>query len=171
LAAGCLGFRLDLWDVAKGELLWKTRAHRDSISSTAFSPDGETLAVGGDYDSPVVLWDVPSRTERLTLDAHSDSIRGVAFSPDGRRLATASRDGTVKLWGPADGRLLATLFLLPTTGEEPSREWITYTPDSVYDSSPGAAHFIRWSIDGELHEVSVCEREFHHPERLAAALR
>ena len=41
--------------------------------------------------------------------AHDDYIWGVAFSPDGGTLATASRDGTIKLWRVADGALLQTL--------------------------------------------------------------
>ena len=33
----------------------------------------------------------------------------VAFSPDGKRLASASRDGTVKVWDAATGQEIRTL--------------------------------------------------------------
>jgi WD40 repeat protein len=31
-------------------------------------------------------------------------VLGLAFHPGGRRVATASLDGTVRLWGPAAGK-------------------------------------------------------------------
>jgi WD40 repeat protein len=37
---------------------------------------------------------------------HTGNVIAVAFSPDGRRLASASADGTVKVWNTADGHQL-----------------------------------------------------------------
>lgn len=41
--------------------------------------------------------------------AHTSAVNALAIAPDGKVLASASRDGTVKLWSMADGRLLRTL--------------------------------------------------------------
>ena len=43
------------------------------------------------------------RTDGAPSTGHTERVRAVALSPDGTRLATASDDGTVRLWDPATG--------------------------------------------------------------------
>jgi WD40 repeat protein len=46
----------------------------------------------------------------MTYDTrHDDSINDLAYSPDGRLMATASQDGTVRLWKTENGELLSVL--------------------------------------------------------------
>ena len=77
--------------------------HGGSVYTVAFSPNGRTLASGGD-DNTVILWDVTNGLELKTFAEHTDWVKCVAFSPDGQILASASMDGSVKLWPvSADG--------------------------------------------------------------------
>src|SRR4051812_26350380 len=46
---------------------------------------------------------------RATLQGHTNEVASVAFSPDGKTLASASYDGTLKLWEVATGKERATL--------------------------------------------------------------
>jgi WD40 repeat protein len=62
----------------------------------AFSPNGKTLASGGE---DVTLWDVATGKEQAALKGHKGDVISVAYSPDGQTLASGSINKTIKLWG------------------------------------------------------------------------
>ena len=64
----------------------------------AFSPDGTRLVSGGWHDPIVRVWDAATGKELRAYEGHSGIVAGVAFFPDGKRIASASHDGTARIW-------------------------------------------------------------------------
>lgn len=102
-----------LWDVASGQLragfLYTAPINPATgapywLTGIAYSPDGKSIAVGVANASIYVI-DVVHGQLQQELRGHSDwvSIRGLSYSPDGHILASASLDGTVRLWNPLTG--------------------------------------------------------------------
>jgi WD40 repeat protein len=45
-----------------------------------------------------------------TLEGHSSYVNAIVFSPDGKQLASTSWDNLIKLWDPAKGAVLKTIY-------------------------------------------------------------
>src|SRR5262249_10586298 len=90
--------RLALWDVASSKELWRV----DGGDALAFFADGKTLAVN--EGCRVRLFEVNPMRRGPLLEGHTDSIMAVAVSPDSKSLASASTDGTVRVWDVATAK-------------------------------------------------------------------
>lgn len=120
-----------VWDAAAGTIIYELNVGH-YINRAAFSPDGTLLILpyentseenpeGYLEPSAVSIIDAETGEERLTFLAHDAWVQDVSFSPDGSLFATASGDGTVKVWD-----LAATL----TTGE--GREQLNITGETFF---------------------------------------
>jgi WD40 repeat protein len=70
------------------------------------------VVVGGDSQHGPTQTEVPAvgGTSVRTIDVgHTGNVRSIVFSPDGKLVATASVDGTVRLWDPATAETVRTL--------------------------------------------------------------
>jgi len=68
-----------------------------SAVAVSLARRGSTLAVA-DRSGAIVLWDADARTWTRTLLGHGDLVTGLSVSEDNRWLASASTDGTTRLW-------------------------------------------------------------------------
>jgi hypothetical protein len=77
------------------------------VWQTDVSSDRKIKAVVGDTRQ-VKLLDTTTEQELRTLSGHTANVFEVAFSPDGKRLATASDDGTIRIWNVTNGEAQVT---------------------------------------------------------------
>jgi WD40 repeat protein len=93
---------LFVYDVATGRLL-RSVTGSSSIRYLAYRPDGKMLATGHGRggtrgDGSIQLREVTRWAEDSFLQGHASLCLFVSFTPDGKTLASASTDGTAKLW-------------------------------------------------------------------------
>ncbi len=82
--------------------------------------------------------------ERNRLQGHQGWVNSVSFSPDGKTLASASSDGTIKLWS-REGRELQTL-----TGHSSRVNSASFSPDGQIIASASEDKTIKlWSREGK----------------------
>jgi WD domain, G-beta repeat len=128
------------------------------VESVAFSPNGKTLAAGGD-DSRVWLWDLanPAHPARLgqPLTGPTDGIGSVAFSPDGKTLAAGS-DGQVWLWDLANPAHPARLGQ-PLTGLTGPAYSVAFSPDGKTLAAGSADDTAQmWNLDVDVAIKRIC---------------
>lgn len=83
-------------------------AHTQAIRTLAMSPDGSTLASGGN-DAYIRLWDIHTGQLRHTFLEIDHPSAFLSFSTDGRLLASAGRDQVVYLWDVVTRQRLSAL--------------------------------------------------------------
>ncbi len=155
LAVGDGAGKVVLWDLATGRQLHELGAATRPVQALAFAPDSKILAAGdcapGRFRagidsgaSAVRLWDAAAGRKLRELEGHTGGVTAVAFAPDGKALVSASHDGTLRVWDPADGKEVRKVQVPDDTPEERER------PDRVKGVHYGGVLSVAFSPDGQL---------------------
>ena len=91
----------------------KGEVFADRVNAVRFSPDNQTLAVGGGEPSragDISIWELSSgRLLQNWKERHSDAVLCLDFSPDGRWLASGASDKLAKVTEVATGKQVHVL--------------------------------------------------------------
>ena len=89
-----------LWDARTFKSVEVLRRHVSSISGVAFSSDGRWVATAGPLKAGI--WSAAQSSLRggfmSFVRGNESPINGIAFSPHGWEVATASRDGSIRVF-------------------------------------------------------------------------
>lgn len=90
---------INIWKTETGEKV-KSLGAAGVVESIAFSPNGQLLASGLSYNTSVIqIWSVNTGELLRVLEGHPRAVAFLSFSTDNTLLASASYDGTIRLWG------------------------------------------------------------------------
>lgn len=91
----------------RGEVrLWSTRTSKckkvfreesDAVFCVVFAQGGREL-IGSTADGKILAWDMETFELKQTLKAHDGLVNKIVLSNDAVLIASASLDGTVKIW-------------------------------------------------------------------------
>ena len=97
------------FDVRKASpMICSLQQHRQEICGLKWSPDGKSLASGGN-DNIVCLWDLGRTQPRAILDDHKAGIKAMDWCPWQKGLLATgggTQDKTIKLWMADTGQLI-----------------------------------------------------------------
>lgn len=130
-----------LYDVGSG----RSRSVKSDATrkyAVAIDRTGRRIAVGG--EGRLIYIQRADDSERRALRGHTDEIYALAFSPDGKRLASASKDGTARIFDVVTGKLERTL-----RGHADAVTSVAYSADGARIVTTGTDATIRiWRVSG-----------------------
>ncbi|MFM7427724.1 MAG: protein kinase domain-containing protein [Elainella sp.] len=121
------------------------QGHVETVSSLAFTPDGQRL-ISGVQSGQITVWSIDTEQPLLSLTGHQSAVRSLAVKSDSSILVSASDDQTVKIWNLGIGQELRTL-----RGHTSYINEVVISPDGQLIASASADQTIKiWDLaDGQ----------------------
>jgi len=135
-----------LWSLATDTAQQVLRFHDGAVNAVAFLGRNRLATAGA--DARIAIWTVGEPQPRQRLEGHTAPVAALAVSPDGRTLASASWDGTVRLW-PLGGDAPPEAAPRVLEGHQQNVNGVAFLPDSSTVVSAGYDATLRiWPLPG-----------------------
>jgi WD40 repeat protein len=136
-----------VFDPATGKEVRRALEVGGARPGLALSKDGKLCLTGHANDATMHLLEVPSLRQVQVFRGHESGILGVALAADGKVAASASRDGTTRLWEVATGK--ETRRLVPQNAGTPQA--VAFSPNGKqllvsYQGPQGEFVVRRWDV-------------------------
>ena len=163
LASGGDNKVIKVWDVQTGASVRELNGSSQDIYFVSFNSDGKQV-IAASIDSTITYWDVASGSPLHSYNGRVADDKIATAWPDGNTVAIGRDDGRITLLSKDKNEVLA--YLIPF-GE---RDWLTVTPDGLFDGSPAAWKKIIWRSAQNILDYVPVEaffNDFYYPGLLA----
>lgn len=101
--------------------------------------DGSSLVTGGS-DGTLLIYDRQTGALKGELRGHTDAVLAMAEASEVNLLITGSADQTLRLWDLTTQKLISSMFFA-------EGEWIAWTPQGYFNSSPNGDDIVGWHVN------------------------
>jgi len=122
-----------------------------------FDLKGENIYYQDNANS-LVSWNLKQSAQINTFKGHNNKISSAVIFPNGKQIATASLDGTIKIWDTNTGNEVATLYAINND------DFIVKTPDYFYYATKNAKKEIGFTFGVKFYPFEQFDLQYNRPD-------